>query len=255
MSAAAPRRDPTSPVRAGISNFRDFGGLAVDGGAIVTGRLYRSAAPLGLDAGSLASLGRRVAVIVDLRGTAERGPASHPGFADAGLDVLSVPVEPGTSGPLRALLASGTATARATRDIMIDAYRGFVRDHAGTFGRALMAMAVSPGPVLVHCTAGKDRTGFIVAVLQAALGADEHAILRDYLETNRAWDRASVVGHLPLDDAAVEPVLAADPDYLHAAFEDIRARHGSALGFVAHATRGQLSDAHLDALIDWKDIR
>lgn len=257
MSAAPPRRDraATVPVQAGISNFRDFGGLPVDGGAIVTGRLYRSAAPLGLDSGSLASLGRRVAVVVDLRGTVERGPASHPGFADAGLEVLSVPVEPGTSAPLRTMLASGTATARATRALMIDAYRGFVREHAGTFGQALIAMAVSPGPVLVHCTAGKDRTGFVVAVLQAALGADEHAVLRDYLETNAAWDRASVAGHLPLGNAAVEPVLAADADYLHAAFEDIRALHGSALGFIAHATRGQLTGAHLDALIDRKDIR
>lgn len=257
MSAAHPEvaRSRVAAVSAGISNFRDFGGLPVaQGGRIVTGRLYRSAAPLGLDGASIASLGRRVSLLVDLRGSVERGPASHAGFDDAGLEVLSIPVDPGTGTPLKSLLDSGTATARATREIMIEAYRGFVRDHAGTFGSALLAVVASDRPVLVHCTAGKDRTGFLVAVLQAALGADEHAIQRDYLETNAAWDRASVAGHLPLHDPAVGPILSADPVYLEAAFDEVRSRYGSPRAFIASATGGQLSDTRLDDLIEREDL-
>ena len=257
MSAALPdvSCSRAAPAAAGISNFRDFGGLPVArGGRIVTGRLFRSAAPLGLDGASIASLGRRVSVLVDLRGSAERGPASHAGFDVAGLEVLSIPIEPGTGAPLKSLLESGTATARATRDIMIEAYRGFVRDHAGTFGSALLTVAASDRPVLVHCTAGKDRTGFLVAILQAALGADEHAIQRDYLETNAAWDRASVVGHLPLHDPAIGPVLSADPIYLEAAFDEIRSRYGSPRAFIARATGGQLSETRLDDLIEREDL-
>ena len=234
----------------GLSNFRDFGGLPVAGrGAIVTGRFFRSAAPLALESAHIAALGRHVAVVVDLRGRVERGQASHAGFPEAGVEVRSHPVEPRTSGALFAMLQDGTASAAATKDLMIAAYRAYVTHHAADFGEALVSLVGSGRPALVHCTAGKDRTGFIVGVLQAALGADEADIVRDYLTTNTAWDRASVRGHMPLDHPAVQPVIHADGDYLAAAFEEVHARHGSARAFVREATGGRVTEAMLDALV------
>ena len=190
-----------------------------------------------------------MSVVVDLRGRVERGPSSHAGFADAGFEVLSHPVEPRTSGALFAMLQAGTASAPVTKDLMITAYRAYVTHHAADFGGALTAIVQAGRPALVHCTAGKDRTGFIVGVLQAALGADEADIVEDYLTTNRAWDRASVRGHMPLDHPAVQPVLLADADYLAAAFEEVRAHHGGARSFVRAATGGRVTDADLDRLV------
>lgn len=235
---------------AGISNFRDFGGLPVAGGRILRGKLFRSAAPDALTAEGAAALGARVAAIVDLRGRVERGATSHPGLEDGKVAVLSTPIEPQTSGRLRAAFADGSATAAFTRAVMLEAYRAFARDHAARFGDALVTLVTDPRPVLVHCTAGKDRTGFIVAVLQAALGAQREDILADYLETNRAWDRASLRGHLPAEHAAMGPVLAADADYLDAAFDELARHFGDVHRYVATATAGRVTPSHLSALIE-----
>ena len=236
----------------GTSNFRDFGGSATDSGAaVVSGRLFRSAhlGGVGADgAGRLAALG--IATIIDLRGTAERAAAPAAFAAAHGIDVVSAPIEPASSPLIRALLTEVRAGAAEIRDIMIDSYRGFAGPEAPRFGRALAALAENcEAPLVIHCTAGKDRTGFLVAIVQALLGVPRETILAGYEATNRAWDRApSAAIPLPLDPAAREALLTADRDYLEAAFATIAARHGSVADF-ARAALGD--DAHaLDRLTE-----
>jgi protein-tyrosine phosphatase len=133
---------------------------------------------------------------------------------------------------------------------MISSYQGYVIDAAGSFGDALQALATAEGAILVHCTAGKDRTGFLVAVIQTALGVSDETVRADYLRTNSDWDRASVAGRLPLDDEAVEAILVADLDYLDTAFEAIARRDGSVDAFIHRATRGHLGLEGLAHLIE-----
>jgi protein-tyrosine phosphatase len=254
MSAALQIRDqlPLVGVPEGLSNFRDFGGhVTRSGQRIVSGRLYRSANLAGLtQSGITQFMALNIGCVVDLRGTDERQTAMPP-FADASVAILSMPVEPRTSAPMRQLLATGNATRVQLRSLMIDSYRAYVTDAADTFGDAIAAIAAGDGrPALVHCTAGKDRTGFTVAVLQLALGASEDSVLTDYLRTNVDWDRASVVGHLPLDHDAVQAVLVADADYLAVALEEIQRRDGSVEAFVRRVTQGRLTDLHLQALLE-----
>lgn len=236
----------------GVSNFRDFGGLkARDGVSVAARRLFRSANPARITPEGAAQLARLgIATIVDLRGVAERTKA----LADLGgapIAVRATPIEPKTSVKLRAMLSEPGVQAAQIRDLMIDSYRGYVNDAAPAFGAAFHAiLAETDGALLVHCTAGKDRTGFVVAVLQAALGVSHDAILADYLATNRHWDRASAAGHVPMESDAVEPVLVADADYLAAAFEEIEKRDGDALAFLHRATEGRVARSHLDALIE-----
>jgi protein-tyrosine phosphatase len=236
----------------GVSNFRDFGGLTTQGGArIVAGRLFRSANPAGVTAEGktrLAQLG--IATIVDLRGTVERMKALAD-FGAAPIAIRTTPIEPKTSVRLREHLAVPGVHAGQIRDLMIASYRGYVNDAARAFGAAFHAiLAETDGALLVHCTAGKDRTGFVVAVLQAALGVPRDAILADYLATNLHWDRASAAGHVPMESDAVEPVLVADADYLAAAFEEIEKRDGDVLAFLHRATGGRITQRQLDALIE-----
>jgi protein-tyrosine phosphatase len=236
----------------GVSNFRDFGGLTAGGNArVVAGRLYRSANPARVTDEGVAQLTRLgIATIVDLRGTAERAKA----LADFGavpIAIRATPIEPKTSVRLREMLTVPGTRAGQIRDLMIASYRGYVNEAAVDFGAAFQAiLAESEGPLLVHCTAGKDRTGFVVAVLQAALAVPRDAIFEDYLATNRHWDRASAAGHVPMESDAVEPVLVADADYLAAAFEEIEKRDGDVRAFLHRATAGRVTQSHLDALIE-----
>ena len=232
-----------------LSNFRDFGDLPTRAGArVVAGRMFRSANP---GAGANPRLAERgIRAVVDLRGLSERAlaPATH----DEGVAVVPMPIEPGTASPLSRMLAEGTATHAAGRELMVSTYRAFVRVHAEPFGAAIetiLASAVSH-PVLVHCTAGKDRTGFLVALLQRALGVDDDLVLDDYLATNGSWDRASAQALVPTLGDAAEAVLIADADYLHAAFDEILAIDGDVTAFLARATRGRVTPDSLARLLE-----
>jgi protein-tyrosine phosphatase len=226
----------------GTSNFRDFGCCpSRGGGAMISGRLYRSA-HLGsvgaAGADRLAELG--IATIIDLRGVMERSMALPAFAAERNIRVVSTPIEPTSSPRIRALLEAGRAGHTEIRDVMRDAYRRYVEDDAPQFGHALAALAAAAtAPLVIHCTAGKDRTGFLVAVLQALLDVPREAIVAGYEATNDAWDRALSAAHsLPLEPLALEALLVADPAYLEVAFATIAARDGSVAGFVQRALGG-----------------
>jgi protein-tyrosine phosphatase len=218
---------------------------------MASGRLFRSAAPGRLDpsgAAALRALG--LTTIIDLRGVAEA--ASHPTIApeDDWLDVVAAPVEPKASAIVRQALVDGSATSAMMRGLMIQSYRAYVTDAANAFGDALNALLTTDEPTLVHCTAGKDRTGFIVALIQTSLGAHEDDVFADYLRTNQDWDRASVAAHLPLESEAIAPILVADADYLAAAFEEIERHDGSIMAFIQRATGGRVTRQHFNGLIE-----
>ncbi|MFF3072281.1 tyrosine-protein phosphatase [Kitasatospora sp. NPDC057936] len=128
----------------------------------------------------------------------------------------------------RALLGDGRAAA-----MMTGLYRWFVTDRLARerFADVLRLLAAPDGPpLLFHCTAGKDRTGWVSALLLTALGVDREAVVADYLLTN---ERAAPVVARVMDDFGTRglmheprlllPVFRADAAYLTAAFEEIEA--------------------------------
>ena len=81
-------------------------------------------------------------------------------------------------------------------------------------------------PLVFHCTAGKDRTGFAAALLLSMLGVPWETIVEDYLLTNAVW--TGHVGRYPELDAATRAALVeARLDYLEAAFAAMRREHGA----------------------------
>jgi protein tyrosine/serine phosphatase len=100
-------------------------------------------------------------------------------------------------------------------------------------------------PTLVNCTAGKDRTGVLVALLQTALGMHRDDIIEDYLLTNSAGDKEARIGALkadlqrrfgaPMSDEAVRVVTSVEPAFLDSAFEAIQQRHGSTENYLVDA--------------------
>ena len=118
--------------------------------------------------------------------------------------VHSLPIEPTVVAALRARLAGGVALSSADAlEVMRDSYRNYVRYNTPSF-RALFAHLLEDrAPLVIHCTAGKDRTGFACALILHALGVPDEVIAEDYLLTNRFYRRdPSASSDLPDDVSA-----------------------------------------------------
>ncbi|HKH02776.1 MAG TPA: tyrosine-protein phosphatase [Bradyrhizobium sp.] len=244
-----------SPARhlnlAGASNFRDLGGYpGKDGRPIRWRQIFRSNHLGHLTASDievLRSLGVKSAF--DFRGTEERAVAIC-GLSE--IAVHSLPIEPTVVAALRARGANGAGLSSADAlEVMRDSYRNYVRHNSGSF-RALFAhLLADRAPLVIHCTAGKDRTGFACALILHALGVPDEVISEDYLLTNRLYRRdPSASSDLPDD---VRQVLGSvEASFLAAAFDTISADYGNldryftdVLGLGARE-RGQLESRYLE---------
>src|SRR5260221_6279236 len=184
---------PDPPARhlnlAGASNFRDLGGYPARDGRAGRGRQIFRSNHLGhlteADIQVLRPLGLKSAF--DFRGTEER-VAAICGLAE--IAVHSLPIEPTVVAALRARLASGLPLSSADAvEVMRESYRNYVRHDTPSF-RALFALLLEDrAPLVIHCTAGKDRTGFACALILHSLGVPDEQIAEDYLLTNRFYRR------------------------------------------------------------------
>ena len=226
MSDSNPSASPARHLNlAGASNFRDLGGYpGKDGRAVRWRQIFRSN-HLGhlteADIEVLRGLGLRSAF--DFRGTEER-VAAMCGVEE--IAVHSLPIEPTVVAALRARRATVAALSSADAlDVMRDSYRNYVHQNTPSF-RALFAHLLEDrAPLVIHCTAGKDRTGFACALILHALGVPDQTIAEDYLLTNRFYRRdPTASSDLPEE---VKQVLArVEASFLAAAFDAIRTDYG-----------------------------
>jgi len=175
---------------AGAVNLRDLGGYqTLSGQTVKRGLLLRS--------GSLAYLteqGKRefaqlgVALICDLRRDLEREEEPTP--LPAGLPRrLEIPIDPGSAVALRQRLGSVQLDLEDRIDFMTNVTAELIRDHAHDYAQMFAALLeLEQGAFLVHCSAGKDRTGIACALILHALGVPEETVFRDYLLTNETID-------------------------------------------------------------------
>jgi protein-tyrosine phosphatase len=251
----------------GLQNFRDTGGTPLrDGGATRSGVLYRSEAlsaltPTGLDALAASDIG----VIADFRTAVERGmaadllPESRP-FRVVELPLLEGALTgmaqqaPVTDDPeaARAAIAAAVAKIPALGDL----YVSMLGQGAASFAQLARLVAAAtddqPTAVLVHCTAGKDRTGVAVALMLEAAGAERAAVVEDYSSSagNLAgpWAdrmRAMVTGMGVTLTPAVDTLLTGTPP---AAIEQALTWVDAQGGAAAYLQSGGLTDDELTAL-------
>jgi protein-tyrosine phosphatase len=220
----------------GGSNFRDLGGhRTADGRTVRRGHVYRSAHLGGLTDADRSSLGRLgVKTIVDLRGRNEAAETPHliDGLA---CRVVGAHIEPQLGEKIRDAVADGTASPFLVMGFLTDHYREYPRRCAPGF-RTLFA-TLSDGqhrPLVFHCTAGKDRTGFASALLLSLLGVHWDDVMEDYLRTNDLW--TGHIGRYPeLDIDTRAAIVEARQPYLEAAFAVVRDDYGSAEMFAEKA--------------------
>lgn len=256
------------PVLERACNFRDFGGYAtLDGRQVRWGRLYRSGVMTqlsGPDRQAVAALGVRT--VCDLRRLDERSRQPNPDF---GPGVVQLHWDDGREGsPLQGLPFSRSADRPTAKSAMISMYADMPARMATRVAGMFVALLNGPGtPMILHCTAGKDRTGFSAAMLLTALGVPREVVIEDYLLTNVAVDlrarlleadstglgvATSAEAILAMAADAQQAVLAADADYIGASFASIEAERGSVMNYLREvvgvdaAAREQLAHSILE---------
>lgn len=218
----------------GATNFRDLGGYAGRDGRLVRWRrLFRSdhlAALTPDDIAQLSPLG--LARVCDFRGEAERAPLV---CALPGVVVHSLAIEPAVVQRIKDLLESGhVLTAPETVRLMQQTYRAFVHDNAARFAELFGHLLESDAPLVFHCTAGKDRTGFAAALILLALGVPRPVVMQDYLLTNELFRMPPVnPGRAPPEVLAV--LWRVQEDFLDAALHAVEADFGGVPRYLERA--------------------
>jgi protein-tyrosine phosphatase len=209
----------------GATNFRDLGGYpGQDGRPLRWRKLFRSE-HLGrltaADQARLAELGLTRAF--DFRGTAER--AATP-YQLPGLVQVSLAIEPSVVQRMKDMVAAGNPlSAPLAADLMRELYRSLINDQAHHFAALFEHLLQADTPLVMHCTAGKDRTGVAVALILLALGVPRALVLQDYLLTNELYRPPP----MPSSDTPAE-VLAVlwkvQSDFLDAALQVVDTDQG-----------------------------
>jgi len=240
----------------GAVNVRDIGGYrSTCGREVLRGRLFRGDALSQLSDLDLQRLGRLgLRTVIDFR-TAGEILLGGPDRLPYGVEAASVPVSGGDLGAVHERQRRELGGGRAAW-FMVEMNRGFVADarQREAFGAALRLVCVTGRlPLLYHCSGGKDRAGWMTAIVLTALGVPRELVLRDYLLSNDFHRTGYVKLRFDLvkagivaDPELLRPVMELSATYLGAAFEEADRRYGS---FGVYLTRGlDVSDALLGAL-------
>jgi protein-tyrosine phosphatase len=178
----------------GAVNARDLGGLSAgDGRRIAPGALLRSDNLQDLSPADVEKLVNDIGLttVVDLRSTKEaeaEGPSPLGAVPTVAHLHLSVLPELGETTDVVAealLLKRERDRSRYPDDVMCGHYLGYLEDRPESVTGAVRAIAQSPGAAIVHCAAGKDRTGVVVALALSAVGVPAEEVIADYAATDQ----------------------------------------------------------------------
>ncbi|MBN9099728.1 MAG: tyrosine-protein phosphatase [Pseudonocardia sp.] len=229
----------------GVDNVRDVGGLPLrDGGATRSGVLLRSGSLHHVTPEDVQHLVEEfgLTLVLDLRTPTEIDRDGPTPVAAAGVETVAL----NFIGVSREYLPeTGDDT-----DPLLRNYLGYLADHPGNVVTAVRRLAAeNAGPALVHCAAGKDRTGTLVALVLDAVGVERDAVVADYVRSSeqieamfRRWTAASGA---PMPSA--EELAPHHPrgEVMVAVLDRLDAGHGGAAGWLrAHG----LTDEELDHL-------
>jgi protein-tyrosine phosphatase len=232
--------DPRILPLEGASNFRDVGGvMTADGRGVKTGLLFRSDELSRLtpaDREKLQAL--KLKSVIDLRTPDERRSRRGRPAGGDGVRTFLIPIRPGrdfTRGQLFVYLLRHPGQVDFEK-LIREYYFTMAFARTAQVGEVFTLLADKNRlPVLIHCTAGKDRTGFLAALVQLALGVAPEIVMEDYLLTNRLLKPGRKdfirslrwIDLLPVSPAGIQPVLEARRDYLQAVLDEIFYRFGT----------------------------
>ncbi len=229
----------------GVHNIRDLGGYRTeDGKETVWRRVLRGDGlhRLGPE-GAAALRAEGLSAVVDLRSAAELAEGPNPFAATEGVAYHHMPVFDD--------LAPAIRRGGATENPLLDFYQAALTGRGDALREILATIAAAPeGPAIFHCTAGKDRTGLVAALILGAVGVAREEIVADYALTAPliAPLRIALLERTRAEGGDVEVharFLACDAETMEAALDHLARRHGSIEGYLRDIG---LDPAELDAL-------
>jgi protein-tyrosine phosphatase len=218
----------------GGRNFRDLGGYpTADGHTVKRGVMYRS--------GSLGSLtpqgretlsGLHIASIIDLRSTDERAGDNGTWLAESGQGYWTREYGMSHGDMAKIFATGGLPTAESMTAMMSQAYRTLPKEQAPSYRVMFARLVEGKEPLVVNCTAGKDRTGIASALVLTALGVPYETVKQDFLLSNGAPGMDTLAGSLPgplakLPPEVLKPLSGVEGVYLDTAFAQIKQDYGS----------------------------
>lgn len=243
VNGASDGRERVIALEAG-PNFRDIGGYPTsDGRRVRWGQVYRAGTLHDLtdaDLHTLAGLG--VNLVCDLRTDDESQSEPNRPLPNQPETVhLPVVVDADTSKRVRTLLFQKSKLP----GLVIEGYTRIIIDNNAAVLGAVFKRLADPDslPAIIHCTAGKDRTGVTIALLLLALGVPEETVVADYSLSNRYYERFAELGERAIKPlmvtgvrvADLRPLLVADPATLRTTFAYIRDKYGSVEAYLRAA--------------------
>ena len=222
----------------GGRNFRDVGGYrTADGHTVKSGVMYRSGSLGKLTPAGQAALARlNIATEIDLRTTEERSSDTFDlrgAFGDGyWTRDYGHPMVAGASYP-----DPKTMTPQSVRAMMAGGYKSMAMQQAPSYREMFARLISSKGPVVVNCTAGKDRTGIATALVLTALGVPYETVKQDFLLSNGAPGMETLKANLSpqmaaLPDDVAAPLIGVDGSYLDIAFNQLTQDYGSIDAFM-----------------------
>ncbi|KAA0127011.1 tyrosine-protein phosphatase [Chryseobacterium sp. SN22] len=224
-----------------VRNFRTVGNIKnSEGRTLKEEKLYRSANLFRLKPTSFKTIEKLgIKEIIDLRNSKEI--AQKPDRLPEGIIYKNESAFEDEGDQLeqaRKLVLRGKVNGKDAEKRMLDFYRNYVTEHPEVIRKIITEILESDTPVLYHCTAGKDRTGIITALVLTILRFDNKTINNDYLLSNnyrkklvnrRLWLAQNLHFMYPkLDISVLEKLSWVQTAYLDAAFNEINKKYGSA---------------------------
>jgi len=215
-------------------NFRDIGGYrTADGHTVRWRRMFRAGGLSELTPADLVVLRELgIATVLDLRSTAEWESGRFP-IDDVPVAFHHLPLVEQVLDPTKYSVPEGMLAAR---------YQEIAQIGATYIAQAISIVAdAETHPIVVHCLAGKDRTGVVVALVLSLLGVDDDTVAEDYSLSNLAMGRLRAAAEanpgremqrIKRSEDVTAEVFSAKPSNIHALFEALRSSHGSLEDYV-----------------------
>ncbi len=229
----------------GVINIRDMGGYhTADGRRMRTGLVYRAGALGNLTVTGLEQLQKMgIKLVCDLRSEEEEVAAPDKLPADSSLEYIHLPLLAAENRRerLTALLFNRSKFA----SMMPDMYTRIIIDgNAHLYGDILRRLANPHNlPTIIHCTAGKDRTGIAAMLILSLLGVPDDVIVADYSLSNLYYDQFLQFGQTAISSISwtgitaedIQPLFVCDPATMQTAIDHVRRKYGSVANYLRSA--------------------
>ncbi|PCK21247.1 protein tyrosine phosphatase [Bacillus pumilus] len=230
-----------------LANFREVGGLqTTDEMVIKQGMIYRSADLSRLtkqDILTFSKLG--IQTVCDLRTSSER--KSHPPKIKEHDKIVHIPMQPDSMMPSKWTMfrmLTTEAKSLSFTPIMKDLYQSMLNERKEEIQQLFTLLSDEKNyPLMLHCTSGKDRTGFLSALIQLAAGVPMHTVLSEYMRSNEGVQMlvkrqerfVRMMSLYRVSKEQIQPLLGVQQDYLEDVLKEMIDTYGSAEGYLIEA--------------------